>query len=32
MDDIFREAMAINFSRFEGNKFNIDRLKWEKDE
>ncbi len=31
MDDLYRTAMAINFSRFEGAKFNIDRMEWETD-
>lgn len=32
MDETIRSAMAVNFSRFDGSKFNIDRLEWEKDE
>ncbi len=32
MDALYRSAMAINFSRFEGAKFNIERLEWEQDD
>lgn len=32
MNEDMRAAMAINFSRFEGGKFDIDRLEWEKDD
>ncbi len=32
MDEVYRTAMAINFSRFEGAKFNIERLEWEQDD
>ncbi len=32
MDETIRTAMAINFSRFEGGTFNVERLEWEKDE
>jgi hypothetical protein len=32
LDDVDRSAMSIHFSRFEGNKFNIDRLEWVKNE
>lgn len=29
MDPLFRTAMAINFSRLEGAKYNINTLSWE---
>lgn len=30
MDRLQRAAFAIHFSRFEGSRFNIERLEWEK--
>lgn len=32
LDEVDRRAMAINFSRFEGNEFDIDRLEWIRNE
>lgn len=32
MDRLQRAAMAIHFSRFEGSRFNIDKLQWIKDD
>ena len=31
MDEALRTAMCINFSTFEGGKFDIERLEWIKD-